>query len=972
MRIISTIDYPKTLSLIANSGIHTLDFAMADNAVETHFGVYVRKTANGPLLRLAPHVDGKRYILPAEGPMPTEVVKPEMTLSSQASMRLFENVWLPLPLLRDGPSHHLACGPDNWARFIFQRHPQGDQITEHWRITLAIDTQLACDDQKHPYLSPTAQDTQNGALFSVAWDNHRMAHFLDGSWVDGWLREVFIEQRAKGLTPPDSDPQLALKRFDYQGHYLNLLAVFVEQCQPPKIRLAPMRAIGQCLPVDLLLDFSTRAYCGVLSSHINGAAPPHVAPLMIRSLSQPYLHNQSMFSDSLEFVPATWGKAYFSQQSGRQNAFMWPSLVRIAGEAEHIARRSKRRYGASGLYRTQCHRLDNRPRRHPWYFNHPMDQQGSARPAIGHPLSHFINDSGEPLYALPPSEQMPVFHPYYSPSSLFSLMVIEILLHALQQINSVASRREQGMPDVARYLRRIVVVAPTALSSIEQQQFIRRIKQGVNLLWQCLEHVPQTSALAPKPPVSCQWDAACCTQLDWLYRHSIGHDMPPGQRFFEQLIRRSPSAYPGSARQLRIASLHIDSHQTRLAVMHYRLTLGQDQKTIIAPSRLVCESLPIGSDDLLLSMLNDCLLPALQNGLAALGVAAARKTLWDIISPPYTYPAAALLRRQITQHLLIPLAQTLLDHWTHPERDSDTTIHDTTLGKLLGKHDIPEIIHYLLRGLSLSEAEAISEHTLLTMPLAIHFNALINPFIDRQHPSHLRIKMLCQLVQQTRCDHLLLSGIGSQSPGFGTLLSEFCGLSAEQWDALPLTCALSPYYPEHSRGDAVSSAVCGALLLQQAAGLRLDNVTIKIKQLAITPHSGYFGALDVNGHLCGANIWHIVADNISATESITLPPFSLHGNTTFGFRSQDDEHWPATPLFTLTIIDAFLAEAIALGDSLQVTFQAKVDGSDFQLKAIHRSDGQKIALTPEIVMLIPASGDEADWLERGISLTQRI
>ena len=133
--LVTLCDYPQSVTLIANSGVQFLDFGLTPRD-DAALGRFVRKTANGPLLRLDYDIASARYTLPAgEGHQP-EVVKPESTLSLAHSLAVLDGAWLPLPVMRFNPPRAFIEGPDNWARVQIRRLPEPDDAGNSHRITL--------------------------------------------------------------------------------------------------------------------------------------------------------------------------------------------------------------------------------------------------------------------------------------------------------------------------------------------------------------------------------------------------------------------------------------------------------------------------------------------------------------------------------------------------------------------------------------------------------------------------------------------------------------------------------------------------------------------------------------------------------------------------------------------------------------------------------------------------------------------
>jgi hypothetical protein len=63
--LVNLCDYKQSVTLIANSGVQFLDFGLTPQDTASN-GRFVRKTANGPLLRLDFDLVNGRYTLPGQ------------------------------------------------------------------------------------------------------------------------------------------------------------------------------------------------------------------------------------------------------------------------------------------------------------------------------------------------------------------------------------------------------------------------------------------------------------------------------------------------------------------------------------------------------------------------------------------------------------------------------------------------------------------------------------------------------------------------------------------------------------------------------------------------------------------------------------------------------------------------------------------------------------------------------------------
>ena len=249
--LVNLCDYKQSVTLIANSGVQFLDFGLTPQDSASH-GRFVRKTANGPLLRLNYDLVNGRYTLPGAGGGHPEVVKPENTILLHQSLTVLDGVWLPVPFLRFNPPRTFVDGPDNWARVQVRKLETPDGAGNTHRVTFALDSQIA-EHATHG-LSPVENDILNGTRFALAWRDEEVLNFLDQTWIDGWLREAFTGYATGVENRSDRDLQQAMRGFEYQAHWLNLMTMLGEQITVPEVKFVTHTLSTPAIPVDLILD----------------------------------------------------------------------------------------------------------------------------------------------------------------------------------------------------------------------------------------------------------------------------------------------------------------------------------------------------------------------------------------------------------------------------------------------------------------------------------------------------------------------------------------------------------------------------------------------------------------------------------------------------------------------------------------------------------------------------------------------
>ncbi|KFT94370.1 virulence effector protein, partial [Salmonella enterica subsp. enterica serovar Bareilly str. CFSAN000205] len=460
--LVNLCDYKQSVTLIANSGVQFLDFGLTPQE-SAHYGRFVRKTANGPLLRLDFDLTSGRYTLPGRAGGQPEVVKPESTQTLHYSLDVLDGIWLPLPFLRFNPPRTFIDGPDNWARIQVRKLSEPDSAGSTHRITLAFDSQLA--KNMPAALAPCENDLLNGTRFALAWRDEEVADFLDQTWIDGWLRESFLQYASQVENRPEQAIQQALRSFEYQAHWLNLLTLLGEQLTVPEVKFVTHTLSTPAIPVDLILDVGNTHTCGVLIEDHGDANDGlrQTAELQVRSLSEPQYLNDPLFTSRVEFSEARFGKQHFSVESGRDDAFVWPSIVRVGDEARALAMQRVGTEGSSGISSPRRYLWDETPALQDWRFSQIHGKTQREPLATAFPLMNLMNDDGQPLFRLPHEERLPVFSPQYSRSTLMTHMLCEILAQALGQINSVATRLRLGFPASPRQPRTLILTLPSAM-----------------------------------------------------------------------------------------------------------------------------------------------------------------------------------------------------------------------------------------------------------------------------------------------------------------------------------------------------------------------------------------------------------------------------------------------------------------------------------------------------------------------------
>ena len=961
--LVNLCDYKQSVTLIANSGVQFLDFGLTPQA-SLQSGRFVRKTANGPLLRLDYDLINSRYTLPGRDGGQPEVVKPESTLPLLESLAVLDGVWLPIPFLRFNPPRTFVEGPDNWARVQIRKLAEPDSAGNTHRVTLALDSQI--NDLSPGALAPTTNDILNGTRFALAWRDDEVFDFLDQTWIDGWLREAFLHYATSVESRSEREIAQALRGFEYQAHWLNLLTLLGEQLTVPEVKIVTHTLSTPAIPVDLILDVGNTHTCGVIIEDQGDANDGlrQTAELQVRSLSEPQFLNEPLFTSRLEFSEARFGKQHFSVESGREDAFVWPSIVRVGDEARKLAMQRLGTEGNSGISSPRRYLWDETPVLQDWRFSQ-MNSKSQREPlATAFPLMNLMNDDGQPLYTLPLDERLPVFSPQYSRSTLMTHMLCELLAQALGQINSVATRLRLGFPASPRQLRTIILTLPSAMPKQEREIFRRRMFEAIALVWKAMGWHPQDDdfsnskqrdkSVVPVPQIQMEWDEASCGQLVWLYNEAISHYAGQTETFFASLARPdrigTPDEMPGRA--LRVASIDIGGGTTDMAIVHYQLDDGTGSNVKITPHLLFREGFKVAGDDILLDIIQRCVLPALQTQLQKSGITDAAALMATLFGDSGRIDTQAVLRQQTTLQLFMPIGHAILSAWEQSDINDPLAGLHATFGELLTQQPTRNVMNYLKQAIDHALPASAPAFDLFAVPLQVNFSDLQAAMLGGQFTLTAPIHAVCEAISHYGCDVLLVTGRPGCLPGVQALIRHLQPVPVNRmvWLDKYRVHEWYPFSQQGRIGNPKSTAAVGAMLCSLALDLRLPRFNFKAADIGAYSTVRYLGVLDnVVNTLREENVWYedIDLDKSGAKLDARLH-FPLRGNVTLGFRQLANARWPATPLYTLSINSPELAKAIAgdgvLNVRLALTGGSKALGPEaFTLSEAWLQDGTPVA-----------------------------
>ena len=999
-------NYGQEVTLIMNSGIQFLDFALKidwkDNQWRSKVnGCFIDPSESGALVRLIEDIDNGKFFAPDNLSF---AVTPTQEISVEQSLKLYDGIWLPIPILRSIPPERFDKGPHNWSRVRIVNIPEGeDPDGNTHRITFAFDTKIFTNMQDVAYLAPTENDVKTGAVFSLAHRSDQVSWYLEQKWITSWLIDLFQElaPQSERLKVHKDDIDLEIANKAYYGHYLNILNLLANSLQLPKIKIVSNNRddVIKSIPVDMILDVGNSRTCGILiEDHVQDKDSLNRRyELEIRDLTQPeHIYNEP-FESRVEFAQTFFGKEHFSLQSGRRDTFRWPSIVRVGKEASRLASRREGNEGATGLSSPKRYLWDQEKYEQGWRFNSHYVKSDHEPFATAEPFSSLINEYGEALHILSNEieeefdRKMPVFHPKYSRSSLMTFMLCEVLMHALMQINSVAQRNKLEHARTPRNLRSIILTIPPAMPKPEQAIFKSCVYQAIGLVWKSLgwdnsddnidfSNPEQLKSIWPNiPEVYIQWDEATCGQVVYLFNETQNNYNGRSEEFIASMVRPDKT----NKQKLTIATVDIGGGTTDLVINDYELDYGANKQlnssnAYLVPTQRFRDGFKVAGDDILLDIIQDTVLSSLTTGLKQIGLVDPNLILSTIIGSQQVSIQDAVLRQQLTLQLFTPVGlQVLKLYELYEPLHAEKHVYNMTFGELLQNNVMTDNVLNFINE-PVRRALNNPEFSVLDLNVEINLKRIHHLFIRGDYYNICKtFDALSEIISCYQCDVLLLTGRPSRLPGVQSYFRSRLSIPAGR--VLPLhgyyTGGWYPFHKQERIDDPKTTAAVGAMLCFLSKNLRLANFYFRSANMELYSTVKYIGLLDNLNMIKKENIYYQDIDLDDPDYDFPELSFEIRGTTRLGFKQLDTDRWPASPIYILTIENSDVAKRLsAEGVVLEVTLGIKnrqKTVENFYIKDVKASDGRACSKTKDIKLSLNTMVNSGlistqYWLDSGI------
>jgi hypothetical protein len=836
------------------------------------------------------------------------VEKSTYSVAFARALEIFDSIWLPVPYLKhkgfdDAQRETFEQGPFNWCRMRITKLSAADQAADGntHRLTLAFDTTTGEAVTGWPYISPINDDVRNESRFHFASELRDISWFLEQAWVTGWLKdELKLSQAAaKPVKRADGADAASTHCAFYttllQGLRVLMNAKTSNALLPRVYFINTLSARSQRpIDVDLVLDIGNSRTCGVLIEtgagdelDIENAA----SVLELRDISRPELAYREPFRSHVEFAPAEFGSAHRSRESGRPGIFKWPSWVRVGPEALRLCDKSSGAEGDTGISGPKRYIWDERENRQPWRFNVAESRLRSNSKVYGDLMLLMTND-GQPLASAGPKAS-PALDPKFSRASLFTFMVMEVVLQAIVQINSVDYRAVKKHPNVNRRLRRILFTIPTATPLVEKEKYQGRCDAAINLLWETYGWSKLSTGAIAVPDVNIAYDEASCTQIVYLYNEIAKKlELTPSD-MFRLLGRKGPD---GVAEKLRIASMDIGGGTTDLMIVSY--SVDPPGSDALAPAQNFREGFRKAGDDILEAVISRHVLTAIEEALAQQGVTDPARKLQEFMSPGRN-ALQKQLRKLFVARILAPIALHLLSQYETSANMVGETRDRIKFSSILREHaeTLQHVIKFFEEPIIADGAPGFS---LMDVEIGLDFDRLGATI---QSVMGDIMALMCEVIHKFDCDVLLLTGRPSCFPIIRDLILRYLPIPPHRLIFMN-EYRVGNWYPFAGRlgkiDDPKTTVVVGALICALAENREIRDFPLRGGGFSIKSTARYIGRLLGADTIRTDDIIFSQEGRSVATES---KPLIVSAPMFIGFRQLRLDRWPGTPLFFLDMAE---------------------------------------------------------------------
>ena len=1016
MALNELIRFPEVVPLIPGSGVQFLDFAFSiDKQPDVPRDWAFFDTVDRELHNKRVPVVSRRGDEEARG-------VESYSVDLKAIERLFDRVWIPLPLLRQEAQGYFR-GPTNWARAYLAKLDERDVNGNQYRLVLAVDTTLLSFIESEAYLAPSPGDARNGHKFALPGPKEAIEWFFAESWVKDWCLEAFKEmlereerkRRQLSFRPLSEDE--VHEQMNGSNEHIARYKAFIDLLYSldilPSFQLVDRITEPRTPPidVDLVLDLGNSRTCGLLiefDPQQLGADINKSITLQLRDLSQAEQVYTDPFPSRFEFVRAQFGRDHLSIRSGRAEAFSWPTVVRVGVEAARLAARRSGTEGASGLSSPKRYLWDEDQQLDSWRFNAASVKAGQSDYATGVAFTTLVNDSGEPLHRIPPQvirdipdKGFPAIRALYSRRNLTAFALAEIFVQAISMMNSPMHRlRRPANANLPRRLRRIIMTMPTAMPVAERYILKQQAEAACDMAYLSLglaeldyaddgstkmQYTLEGRIKADRPntgpEVILQWDEATATQAVYLYTQVAENYSGDARAFFDSVRHPENQLDPLARNTLRLATIDLGGGTTDLVVTSFAVD-GDGAHVTLIPDQEFREGFNLAGDDALLRVVREHVIDPIRHKLRA-GMGDHADSALDRLlgGNRGDMKAVELVRRQqFAAQIAQPIALGMLQNYESydPLRPEAAVLRN--FADFFSAENAPsaDLLVYVNAELAKLGAKNFKLQEMAFEVAPAEIDRTIRSVFQEM------LQALGEIVHRYRCDILILSGRISRLPAVRAILEESAALPSHR--VLPLHLfRVGRWYPYRdfraTVGDPKTTAAVGAMICLLGNG-QLQNFNFRSNQLRPKSTARYFGKLDQSGRLLRADEFYDDLDLDNGDYELPAErSFAFRGPMPLGFRQLPVDWWPGSRLYSIDYRSPDHAAALSPRTPLHValkrtkvtvvntlTGEKYADQSGLDIHSVTDREGRGVTASHLRLRLQTIGQVEGYWLDTGILL----
>lgn len=980
------VEKDEQIVLIEETGIQFLDFGFGQDPKRMREANFVDEDVElqqGTLRAPAFLVDeesGLRYRHGEKKPFRGTV---PYSAGAEDTLRILDGQWLPVPFYRWSKDGSYELGPGNWVRCRVDRLDEPDEDGNHYRVTLAVDTSVSESTQDHRYLAPTGADVERGEVFGLVERYESIVSYAFEDWVNHWVegawRSNLRDRQGRQLTDESIKERLEEWPLEPVSRYLHFLVLLQDELDLPKLKLLENRQDRPKVESTLIIDIGNSRTCAiVLEKHPDqNRSLRQSYKLNLRDLGCPYVVYDDPFESRVEFSAADFGSKKFSRESGRNNAFMWPTLVRIGPEAGRLAANRRGDEGATGIASPKRYLWDRKSFPLDWRFNQPnsIDIEPVANEGV---MVSFINEAGNILSDIDEDESdMPVLSPRYSRSSLTTFLITEILAQALVQINSVSQRESMANSGLPRNLVQLVVTLPPAMPIQEREILKKRTRHAVTLLWQALgypvkggdeqesESVPGSP---PVPQITVEFDEATCAQVVWLYSAIVDQFGGRAQDMFSVYRRPFGDAEIRPENQLRVASIDIGGGTSDLVISDFSIE-GSGNNVTIVPKQIFREGFNVAGDDILKRVIQVHVIEPIERRMAECGVSDPRRVTRELFGVDRAQDIKIkTVKRLATTQLLAPLGYHLLGHCEGGDASLSHAPKVFTISELLGRELSHQVASYVNDAARDQGAEDFDINAVsLTVDTVSIFKTLeTGTEINRV------LEPLSELVYVHNCDLLLLTGRPSRLKPVVSIIKRTLAMPVDRILEMGdmRTGSWYPFNRDGRIGDPKTTAAVGAMLCL----ISEPNFNFRSSELGLSSTTRYLGNITDGVIASEKDIYYSDIDLENEDYQLPENEFEFWGPLNLGVKQLAIARWRAQMLYYIDYADddarkryeKKLPLRVVLARDSKKSNEGFILSEGFKIDRVSDNEGmdvQKSRLRIELQTLPDRGGDY--WLDSG-------